>query len=194
MPRFRVLETSRAYLCGVIAGLICLAAAACASPPNKEMDQADGAIAAARAAGADRFAPVELRSAADALDRSRVAVTERDYRLALSLALESREHAENAARDAAATQAELRGRVGKSMADVVALMLRANAVATATLTDRLPAARARVIRETLAQLTQGVQEAGAAVEQDDIANAERVLDALKSRLGEFLRTLAANPT
>jgi len=194
MPRSRVLEPRRAHRRIVLAALLCLAGAACATPPNKEMDQADGAIAAARAAGAERFAAAELRSATEALDRSHVAVTERDYRLALSLALESREHAQNAARDAAAAQAEARGRLGKSMADIVALMVRANGAANAALTTRLPAARSKAIRETLAQLTGQLQETGAAVERDDVASAERMLDDLKSRLDEFLRTLAANPT
>ena len=37
--------------------------ASCAEPPNKEMNQAQGAIDAARAAGADKFAAAEFTAA-----------------------------------------------------------------------------------------------------------------------------------
>ena len=85
---------------------------ACGDPPNKEMDQAQGAIDAARAAGADRYAATEYTAATDALKRSQDAVAQRDYRLALNEALNSREHAQNAAREGADTQsaAPRRGR------------------------------------------------------------------------------------
>ena len=80
-------------------------------PPNKEMDQAQGAIDAARAAGADRYATTEYTAANDALTRAQDAVGQRDYRQALNEALDSREHAQNAAREAADTKAQLRGEV-----------------------------------------------------------------------------------
>src|ERR1041384_1104727 len=74
--------------------------AGCGDPPNKEMDQAQGAIDAARAAGADRYAATEYTAATDALKRAQDAVAQRDYRQALNEALDSREHAQNAAREA----------------------------------------------------------------------------------------------
>ena len=92
----------------------CLLAAvlvtACGDPPNKEMDQAQGAIDAARAAGADHYAATEYTAATDALKRSQDAVGQRDYRQALNEALDSREHAQNAAREAADTKAQVRFR------------------------------------------------------------------------------------
>ena len=71
---------------------------ACGEPPDKEMHQAQGAIDAARAAGADTYAPDEFKAAVDALARAQDAVAQRDYRLALNNALDSRERAQNAAR------------------------------------------------------------------------------------------------
>ena len=92
------------------AGLACVLAAllasACTSPPNKEMDQAQGAIDAARAAGAERYAATELAAANTALKNANDAVQQGDYRLALNHALDSREQAQNAARVAADTQGE----------------------------------------------------------------------------------------
>ena len=64
---------------------------ACGEPPNKELHQAQGAIDAARAAGAAVYAPEELKGAVDALTHAQEAVGQRDYRLALNHALDSRE-------------------------------------------------------------------------------------------------------
>src|SRR6185503_1475685 len=77
-----------------------LMAGACGSPPDKELQQAQTAIDAARAAGADRFAAEEFTAAQSALARANDAVAQRDYRLALNNALDARERAQNAARDA----------------------------------------------------------------------------------------------
>ncbi len=55
----------------------------CAEPPAKELSQAQGAIDAARAAGAAEYAVEEFTAASDTLARAHQAVTERDYRAAL---------------------------------------------------------------------------------------------------------------
>ncbi len=77
-----------------------LITAACGTPPDKEIQQAQTAIDAARTAGADRFAVEEFGAAQDLLTRAKDAITQRDYRLALNHALDARERAQNAARDA----------------------------------------------------------------------------------------------
>ena len=66
-----------------LALIIVILSASCAEPPNKEMNQAQGAIDAARAAGADKFAAAEFTAAIDALKRSEDAAAAGDYRLAL---------------------------------------------------------------------------------------------------------------
>ena len=91
------------------------------------MDQAQGAIDAARAAGAERFAATELSAANTALKNANDAVQQGDYRLALNHALDSREQAQNAARVAADTKAKLRGDVERSMAEVTALVTQVRA-------------------------------------------------------------------
>ena len=72
--------------------LVLVLLAACGTPPHKEMDQAQGAIDAARTAVDDRYAPDEFRAAERSLTLANEAVSQRDYRLALNHALESREH------------------------------------------------------------------------------------------------------
>ena len=106
---------------------------ACAEPPHKEMDQAQGAIDAARAAGADRYAPTEYAAAVDALKRSNEAATQGDYRLALNHALDSGERAREAARLGADSKAQLRGEAERALAEL--------SIATTQLEQRLAAAR-----------------------------------------------------
>src|SRR3954465_10961568 len=107
-------------------------------PPNKEMDQAQGAIDAARAAGADRYATTEFTAATDALKRAQDSVGQRDYRQALQEALDSREHAQNAARQAADSKAQLRGEVERDMAQIAALIAEANSRLAAASRSRIP--------------------------------------------------------
>jgi len=83
--------------------LLAFCSFACAGdPPEKEMREAQSAIDTARAAGADRYARDEYSAAEDSLKKAQDAVAQRDYRLALNYALDSRERAQNSAREAAA--------------------------------------------------------------------------------------------
>src|SRR5262249_57570335 len=77
-----------------------LMGAACGDPPDKEIQQAQGAIDTARAAGADQYATAEYTAAQEALKRANDAVEQRDYRLALNYALDARERAQNPAKEA----------------------------------------------------------------------------------------------
>jgi hypothetical protein len=93
----------------VIAFALAAAALACGGdPPDKEMQQAQGAIDAARAAGADQYAHDEFTAAQEALQHANEAVNDRDYRQALNYALDSRERAQNAAAMAADGKAAAR--------------------------------------------------------------------------------------
>ncbi|MBM3818802.1 MAG: DUF4398 domain-containing protein [Acidimicrobiia bacterium] len=168
--------------------LLALAMSACAEPPHKEMDQAQGAIDAARAAGAERYATGEYTAATTALENSNDAVAARDYRLALNYALESAEHAQNAARLAANTKAQVRAEVERSMAEIAALLAQANM--------RLPAARRRLPARTLRQpsadiasANADVQEAGEAVKADDYLTALMQLEGVKERIEKALATI-----
>ena len=91
-----------------LAVLAAMAGAACGDPPDKELQQAEGAIDAARAAGADQYAHDEFAAAEDALKRAREAVVQRDYRQALNNALDARERALAATKEAADRKAAAR--------------------------------------------------------------------------------------
>ena len=164
---------------------------ACAEPPNKEMDQAQGAIDAARAAGADRYAASEYAAATTALNQAHDAVAGRDYRLALNHALESRERAQNAAREAADTKAALRGDVERSMAEIAPLLAQANRRIQAMQKNRVQTPPVRESADALAKANVDVQKAREALKKDDILSAKQALEGTKARITKALAAIDA---
>ena len=162
---------------------------ACGDPPNKEMDQAQGAIDAARAVGADRYATTEYTAATDALKRAQDAVGQRDYRQALNEALDSREQAQNAARQASDVRAQLRGEVERDMAQIAALIAEANTRLAAATRSRTPRRVLDGPRTDLAAVDQSVQKAGAAMRADDYLAARTALQGVKERIEQALKAL-----
>lgn len=169
----------------VLACLLVALASACTSPPNKEIDQAQGAIDAARAAGAERYASTEFAAANTALKNANDAVEQGDYRLALNHAIDSREQAQNAARVAAGTRARVRGDVERSMAEVNALVTQVRAWIASQASARTPRTR-RTAQQVVTQSTAEVQKAGSLMQAEDYAAAQKVLDASKERLQKVL--------
>ena len=165
--------------------LLAALAAACTSPPQREIDQAQGAIDAARAAGAERYAATEFTAANTALKSANDAVEQGDYRLALNHAIDSREQAQNAARVAADTRVKLRGDVERSMAEVNALGTQVRAWIASPASARTPRTR-RAAQQVVTQTTADVQKAGSLMQSEDYAGAQKVLDASKERLQKVL--------
>ena len=164
---------------------------ACGTPPHKDMDEAQGAIDAARAAGADRYAADEFNAALSSLKLATDAVDQRDYRLALNHALESREHAQGAAREAAGTRARLRGEVERSMAEIAALLAQANGRITAAERARVPRRTVAEARRALDAVDDDVQKAGAAMQSEDYAGAQKALAGVKERIQQVIARLDA---
>ena len=164
---------------------------ACGTPPHKELDQAQGAIDAARAAGADRLAPDEFAAATTSLTLANQAVDQRDYRLALNHALESREHAQNAARAAAEAHGRLRAEVERSITEVTGML--AQAKGRLTTAERTRVSRRVLIdaRQSLATADADVQKAGAALEKQDFTGAQAAVAAAKQRISQVIMRLDA---
>ena len=144
-----------------------LIGAACGTPPDKEIQQAQAAIDAARAAGADRFAVEEFTAARDLLTRAKDAVVQRDYRLALNHALDARERAQNAARDAAGRLAAASRDADGALADASAALSDAQARLKAAETTRVPRPALTRARDGLAAAESAVQEARTLSERGD---------------------------
>jgi hypothetical protein len=172
--------------------LLVLFTAACGGdPPNKEMDQAQGAIDAALAAGADVYAAEELEAAEAALTRAAQAVAARDYRLALNHALDSRQRAQNAAKLAADGMAAARVEADRSITraatgvDAMRRRLKSPDV------PRLPARTVAAVRALVADADKGVQEARAALDRSDYKGALAVATAANAALSTASENLEA---
>ncbi len=154
---------------------IVLAAAGCGDPPTKEMNQAQGAIDAARAAGAEQYASDEYKAAVDALRRAQDAVTQRDYRQALNDALDSRERAQNAAREASSQKAQARSQAERLVAEVTTALAAASGRLDAARAAKVPAKSLQAAQDVVASTQRALQEAGTALGQEDYLAAQRAL-------------------
>jgi hypothetical protein len=169
-----------------------LSTAACGGePPDKEMQQAQGAIDAARAAGADVYAAEELAAARSALTRAEEAVAARDYRLALNHALDSRQRAQNAATLAADGKASARVEADKAVTAAAAAVDALRARLKAPDVARLPSRTLVVPRQAIADAERLVQEARTALERGDYASARSVATRATTDLATASRDLDA---
>ncbi|MBA3271985.1 MAG: DUF4398 domain-containing protein [Acidobacteria bacterium] len=180
MPR-----TSRVL--GILALVISFTA--CGAPPSKEMNQAQGAIDSARAAGADRYAAAELSAAVDSLQRSELAVTQNDYRLALSLAFESRERAQAAAKAAGENRAKARGDAERVVAEGNAQLTRARERLSEPEVARLPRRVLAGARADIDAAAKSLQEARAALAADDYPSAITLTNTLDARIQAAMSAL-----
>lgn len=171
------------------AALLAASLAGCSEPPYKEMHQAQGALDAARAAGAETYAPTEYKDAKQALDQSQQAVDQRDYRLALRYALDARERAQDAARAAADGKAEARAKAERAVAATE------NAVRTAA--QRIDAARAARLRprdiaplvKTRDTADQSLQKARAAMQKEAYVDVQQQLAGVADQVYAAIREI-----
>jgi len=140
--------------------LLTFSSVACGGdPPDKEMQQAQTAIDQARAAGADRYAVEEVNAAVEALKNAHAAVDQRDYRLALNDALDSKERADNSAKLAIDGKAAAKSAAEKALTAATGAVNAAEArLKTATTAKAGPKALADA-RAALGEAQAQVQEA-----------------------------------
>ena len=152
-----------------------LLASACSDPPTKERDRAEGALAAARAADAAIYAPEEMNAAIAALQKYDAAVAQRDYRLALSLALDAFNGANDAAKRAGNEKAAARSRAEALAAELDALLKTAAARLVGTAMPRLAGATADRVRQNLPTATGSLQEARTRIGASDYRGAAALI-------------------
>jgi hypothetical protein len=150
----------------------------CAEPPHKEMNQAQGAIDTARAAGADRYAPEEYEAAEAALVRSYAAVDDRDYRLALNYAIDARERAQESARLAADQKSRVRSRVDETLRRADAMLADANSRLEQAQQAKVPARELAPTLKTIAALDAQLVAVRASIQRDQLLEAQASLDEL----------------
>lgn len=156
--------------------------AACSQPPEKERGQAEGAIAAARAASADVYAADELRAAEAALTQYDAAVAQGDYRQALNAALEARDRAYQAVTHASTAKAEARGKAESLVTSLESLAVMIDLRLSGAATPRITGAGAQRLREAMTAASTALQEARTAIDAGDYARAIPKLEAALAAL------------
>jgi hypothetical protein len=139
------------------------------------MDQAQGSIDAARAAGADRFATEQYDAAVKALQNAQDAVGQRDYRLALNYALDGRERAQRAAKEAATQQAVLRSAAERRLGQVTASLDQAKQQLKAAEGTRVPRRSLADARTAIAEAEVSLQKAGTSIQETNYSVSQKQL-------------------
>ena len=153
----------------------CVLFTACATPPSREMDQAQGSIDAARAAGADRFATEQYDAAVKALQNAHSAVAQRDYRLALNYALDGRDRAQRAAKEAATQQAVLRSAAERRLGEVTASLDQAEQQLKSAETARVPRRSLTAARAAITEAEALLQKAGTSIQAGNYSMSQEQL-------------------
>ena len=154
------------------------------------MDQAQGAIDAAQAAGADRYAISEYSAATDALKNANTAAAASDHRLALSYALESWEHAQNAARNAADAKARVRVDVDHASTELAALIVEGRTLLDTASRAGVPQTRLALPASELTAAASHLQEAGEAVDRGDYLGASAALEDVRGQLDDAIASIS----
>ena len=158
-------------------------------PPNKEIQQAQQAIDTAKTAGAEQYATDEFNGAQDALKRAQASVTARDYRQALNDALDARDRAQTAGKDAADKKAATKTDVDRSLHDTALAIVDARARLRAAENSRRSPRTLVPVRRALADAETHVQEARTAFDNGDYLDAQRLLATTRTTLDENVRIL-----
>jgi hypothetical protein len=162
---------------------------ACGDPPDKELQQARSAIESARGAGAEVYARDEFSAAETALKGATEAVDQRDYRLALNRALDARERAQNAEKEAAGRKAAARTDASRAVAAAGRALDEARARLKTAEGARVPARVVVPARRSIADNEVAVQEARTAFGQGDFAHATEVAGAATTQLRALAKDL-----
>jgi hypothetical protein len=166
-----------------------LLVAACSEPPQKEIDRAQGALDAARAAGAEHYATETFSAAQSALEQSQAAVEQRDYRLALSLAIDSYERAQTAAKEAADGKARARGEGERALAVTAGALQELRTRLTAAEAAKVPARELQATRKVAADAEATLQKVRATLSGGDYLVARETLKGTTDAINEQIRLL-----
>jgi hypothetical protein len=168
-----------------------LLVAACSAPPQKEIDLAQGAIDAARAAGAEQYATAEFTQATTALQEAHAAVGQRDYRLALTRALDAHDRAQSAAAAAADGKARARSEADAVIARAALAVEQLHARIKAAETTKLARKDLDAARAAAAGADGKLQKARAAVIAGDYPAARAAVSGIPEGMKGSIAALDA---
>lgn len=173
--------------------LLILLFAGCSEPPHKEMNRAQGAIDAARAAGAEQYAVEPFTAATSALQQSHEAVGQRDYRLALTRAIDAYERAQDAAKLAADGKARVRSEAEMIVSATSTAALNLNARLKTAEAARIPARELATPRQTAKDAAATLQKARAALKAGAYTDAIEGVKGLEARIREQIQAVETLP-
>jgi hypothetical protein len=164
---------------------------ACSAPPQKEIDRAQQAVDAAKAAGAEQYASESFTEATTALQQSHEAVNQRDYRLALSRAVDASDRAQEAARAAAENKAKARSQAEAAVNAVNALVMHLQARLKVAEEVRVPTRELAPARATLKETEGALQKARALLAAENYAAAIQVVSGSDAQIRSESRVVEA---
>ncbi len=160
---------------------------ACSEPPQKEIDRAQGAIEAARAAGAEQYATESFTAATTAMQQTHEAVEQRDYRLALSRAVDANERALEAARQAADGKVQVRGAAEATIGRALTAARQLTEQIKIAESARIPARDLEPARRAHADAQRTLQEARAAMASGNYLVASNQVEGLPETIAAQTR-------
>ena len=170
--------------------LVCtLLLCACSQPPTKEIDAADAAVNTARSEGAAEYAAESFNAATAALTAARDAAAQRDYRLALSRALDARERATQSAKQAADGKARARTDAEGAVRAVVTGLEELDQKLEAATRSGVPARDLTTARGVASDAGTALQEARAALAAGNYLEARASLKTTREDLAAQIRAL-----
>ena len=177
----------------VLLSLFLFLSACSPAPPQKELDRAQGAIDAARAAGAETYAREAFSAATTALQQAHDAVAQNDYRLALTRALDAYARAQEAARGAADGKARARSDAEGAMTAATAAVHRLTTRVTSE-AARIPKGEMGAAKKLHADAEATLQKARAALNTGNYFEARDTARSLTTELNQRLQALDAAAT
>jgi chromosome segregation ATPase len=187
LPRPRTTLTRLAIAC------LLFVAVGCSEPPQKEIDQAQAAVDLARTAGAEQLAPEEYAAAAAGVQKARTAVDQRDYRLALSFAIDARQRAQDALRQAAESRKRAQRDIEALYGEVATRTNRLQTLLRETDAARAKPAELRDARATLAEARKALQEASTAITLGKFDQGSKSLTGVRGKLDTAIGDLEKIP-
>lgn len=169
----------------LVTAVLLLATAGCSGPPQREIDQAQSAVDAARAAGGERYASAEYAAASSSLQKAHAAVEQRDYRQALNYAIDSRQRAVDAERQAADGKARAKTTTEALYGEVATLANRLQAALRAAETA-VPPKALRAGQASLRDVRALLQKASASMTGGNYEDATKTLTEVRGKIDAAL--------
>ena len=179
----------RRLSCFVI--LLALVLSGCSEPPQREIDQAQAAIDAAKTAGADTYAADEYNAAVTALQKSHASVDQRDYREALNYAIDARQRATDAAKQAGVAKGHTKAAAEKLVTDCSTRVSQLDTDIRVAAGARVAPRDLRSARTTLADAQNALQETRIAMEAGKYAEVLSALTEVRRKLDAAITAVDA---